>query len=76
MRFNTLDSSITHKMMIAYRDGQENVIIFNEFDMTVTDVKVDEETECLAEFVTKDTAVTRDYKIAFTESTDAAVNEW
>lgn len=43
MMYNTLDSSITAKMMIAYRDGQGKVIIYNEFDMTVTDEKVLEE---------------------------------
>ncbi len=43
MMFKTLASSITSKMRFTYRDGLGNELIFNEFDMTVSDPKVDQE---------------------------------
>jgi hypothetical protein len=75
MMYNTLDPSITATCRFTYRDSQENVLIYNEFQMTVTDEKVTEDIVCYDEFVTKDASVNRDYKVAFDYS-KTTTDEW
>jgi predicted RNA binding protein YcfA (HicA-like mRNA interferase family) len=76
MIFNENSSSITAKLRLTVRDGFGAELISSAFDMTVTDPKVDEEQDCLNEFVTKEDQISHDLKLAFTQNVADGMDEY